>query len=277
MWHSRADFSTIFGNEVAFNDAAFHRSLILDDAHVTGRLTLTDATFADGADLSLYGAELRSFQVDRAQVSAPGGGHRLFYERCALGQVDRADPRLARVLQDADLDDRALRELCYERVIDEFVALKDSYGDRAMTAEEDDAYWWARHHGAMRDLRFGGWWTRATTLVGSLFLFELCFGWGVRLGNLGVAVVLVTVLFAWLYRRFCPNTVLIYDGEDMRVQDVSFLGLCFVSLQSLIAINTGWDFGDDDHTFRWLNTLETLIGYIILTFFVGAYTRMILA
>ena len=71
--------------------------------------------------------------------------------------------------------------------------------------------------------------------------------------------------------------MLAYDGRDVPVRDVPFLGLCFVSLQSLIAINTGWDFGDDDHTFRWLNTIETLIGFIILTFFVGAYTRMILA
>ena len=45
----------------------------------------------------------------------------------------------------------------------------------------------------------------------------------------------------------------------------------------MLAVNTGWDFGDDDHRFRYLNTLQTIIGVIILTFFVGAYTRMILA
>jgi len=36
-------------------------------------------------------------------------------------------------------------------------------------------------------------------------------------------------------------------------------------------------FGEDDHRFRYLNSVETLIGFIILTFFVGAYTRMILS
>lgn len=275
-WHSQADFTTIFGNEVAFNNAMFHRSLILDDANVTGRVTLTDAQFAEQADLSLYGAELRSFQVAKSQIDG-GDGHRLFYEQCAFGEVDWDDVRVRRIVRDGELSDSELRQICYDFVIDEFIALKDSFGDRAMTAAEDDAYWWARHHGAMKTVRFGGWFQRAWTVLVDLFLFELCFGWGVRLGNLGVAVVLVTVGFAWLYRRFCPNTILVYDGEDMRVQDVSFLGLCFVSLQSLIAINTGWDFGDDDHRFRWLNTIETLIGFIILTFFVGAYTRMILA
>ena len=102
---------------------------------------------------------------------------------------------------------------------------------------------------------------------------------GYVLGGVTVVllVIFVTVLYAMLYRAFCNETVLMYDGEEFVIRDISFLGLCFVSLQSLIAINTGWDFGDDDHRFRFLNTSETLIGFIILTFFVGAYTRMILA
>jgi hypothetical protein len=146
-----------------------------------------------------------------------------------------------------------------------------------MTTEEDTAYWWTRHMQAMYVWEYGSRWEQIRTLIVDFLLFEICFGWGVRLGNLGIAVIFATVLFAVLYRVACPDTVLSYDGEDVRIRDVSFMGLCFVSLQSLIAINTGWDFGDDDHRFRVLNTVETLIGFIILTFFVGAYTRMILA
>ena len=92
-----------------------------------------------------------------------------------------------------------------------------------------------------------------------------------------MAVFVVTALYAVLYRIFCPDTVLAYDGDDIAIRDVSYVALFFISLQSLIAVNTGWDFGDDDHTFRYLNTSETCLGVIILTFFVGAYTRMILA
>lgn len=273
VWHARADFTTIFGREIAFNGAHFHESLLLDDANVEGRVTLTDATFADEADVSFYAAEIRSFQVDPAQIEGVGRPHRLFFEQCARGEVDRADSRLAGL---AGLTEPEVRALCYGNVVDEFVALKDSYGDRAMTAAEDDAYWWARHHQVMHDLRFGSWGRRALAL-GQIVLFELGFGWGVRLGNLGLASAAITVLFALLYRLFCADTVLVYDGREHKVRDVSFVGLCFVSLQSLIAINTGWDFGDDDHTFRYLNTAETLIGFVILTFFVGAYTRIILA
>lgn len=276
-WNAKADFTTIFGNEVAFNQAHFLRSLVLDDAAVSGRVTLTDATFADEADLSLYGAEIESFQIGPTQVAGVDEPHRLFYERCALGQIDRSDVRLTRISGIDDMDDRALRETCYAYAIDELVMLKDSYGDRAMTNAEDDAYWWSRHHEAMAELRFGGFFGKLNALLVKLFLFELCFGWGVALGNLGIAGTLITILYAVIYRVWCPESVLMYDGAEYKVRDVSFLGLCTVSLQSLIAINTGWDIGDDDHKLRMLNTSETLIGFIVLTFFVGAYTRMILA
>ena len=124
--------------------------------------------------------------------------------------------------------------------------------------------------------KYGNAWDRVAS-ASNLLLFELTFGWGVRLSNLGFASLIITALFAVLYRVFCPETVLAYQGTDVKVKDVSFAGLFFVSLQSLLAINTGWDFGEDDHRFRYLNTAETLVGFIILTFFVGAYTRMILA
>lgn len=277
-WHSLADFTTIFGTEVAFNEARFLRSLVLDDANVSGRLTLTGAELIGDADLSLYGTELRAFQIEPGQIRQEDGYHKLFYERCAFGDYDRDDVRIKRITRGQELDDASIRQICYDYVIDEFIALKDSYGDRAMTQAEDDAYWWSRHHQAMADFLYADTaFTKLWTAVVSLFLFEICFGWGVRLGNLGIAVVVVTVLFAVLYRVLCPDTVLVYDGDDVPIKDVPFLGLCYISLQSLIAVNTGWDFGRDDHTFRFLNTLETLVGFIILTFFVGAYTRMILA
>jgi len=274
IFHSAADFTTIFGNEVAFNEALFHDTLILDDAYIAGRITLTDAVFAPGADWSFYGAEIRTFQVYDRHVSDDAGDHLLFYEKCAMDRGDwRNDIRVQRL---PEMDEDQLRQHCYDSVIDEFIGLKDSFGDRAMIDSEDDAYWWARHHETMVRFKYGSTWDQVAS-ASNLLLFELTFGWGVRLSNLGFASLIITALFAVLYRVFCPETVLAYQGTDVRVKDVSFAGLFFVSLQSLLAINTGWDFGEDDHRFRYLNTAETLLGFVILTFFVGAYTRMILA
>lgn len=276
VWTGQADFTTIFGREVAFNNAQFDHSLILDDANVAGRVTLTDAVFGDDADLSFYGAEIASFEINPNQVTGKQGHpHRLFYEACARGDIDTEDTRIDRILAELD-DPKKLRQVCYDFVVDEFVTLKESFGERAMTSAEDDAYWWTRHYETMMALEFGTIGQQVSAGF-ALVLFEWAFGWGVQLVNLGLASAIVTVVFALLYRWLCPDTVLVYDGQNIAIRDVSFVGLCFVSLQSLIAINTGWDFGDDDHTFRYLNTLETLVGFIVLTFFVGAYTRMILA
>ena len=180
-WNAVADFTTMFGAEIAFNEAHFNGPFILDDAYVQGRVALTDATFDDDALWSWYGADIASFQVDPSHIDRAGDPpHRLFYEHCALGHIDRADPRIARM--DA-ADDTTLRMDCYDRVIDEFVALKDTFGDAAMVEQEDEAYWWFRHHKAMKKFRFGDPFEKASAALLSFALFEICFGWGFDSGT----------------------------------------------------------------------------------------------
>jgi uncharacterized protein YjbI with pentapeptide repeats len=275
-WHSVADFTTIFANELSLNEAVFHRALILDDANVAGRVSLTDADFVDGANLSFYGAELASFQISHRQVDREGE-HSLFYGQCARGAaLDETDPRLRRIRSDQDLDEDQTRALCFDRVIDEYVSLKQSFGDRAMTTDEDWAYWWIKHTEMMAALKHGGAKGVAYALV-AFPVFEMGFGWGVRLGNLGFLALFITSAFAVLYRVTCPESVFQYNGGNHKVKDIPWHGLFYISLQALGAFNTGWDIDEADTRLRYLNTLETYMGYIILTFFVGAYTRMILA
>lgn len=276
-WHSAADFTTIYAQELALNEATFHRTLVLDDANVPGRVTLTDAEFSGDSTLSFYGAEIGTFQIDRDQVETEDGSHRLWYEQCATssGPLPK-DLRLLRQYRGAAWNDDEVRPACYDRAIDEYVSLKQSFGDRAMTTDEDWSYWWIKHHETGSLLRYGG--------VGGaiawplrFLLFEMAFGWGVRLGNLAVTAGLVCVFFAWLYKRVCPDTMMEYNGDPTAIRDIPWHGMLYISLQSLGAFNTGWDFGESDWKFRYLNTVHTFAGVIILTFFVGAYTRMILA
>lgn len=276
-WHSSADFTTIYAQELALNEATFHRTLVLDDANVPGRVTLTDAELTGDATLSFYGAEIGTFQIDRDQVETQDGTHRLWYEQCATssGALPK-DLRLLRQFRGEPWEDEAVRPDCYDRAIDEYVSLKQSFGDRAMTTDEDWAYWWIKHHETGMLAAHGG---VAGLLAWPLrfFLFELAFGWGVRLGNLAITALLVCVAFAWMYKRFCPDTVMDYNGEPTRIADIPWHGIFYISLQALGSFNTGWDFTESDWKFRYLNTAHTFAGVIILTFFVGAYTRMILA
>lgn len=276
-WYSAADFTTMYAEELALNEAVFHRTLLLDDANVPGRVTLTDATFADDATISFYGAQISNFQVSRQQIEDEHGGRRLWYERCALGDDEVAgDIRFRRQAMTGPVDPHAFRVACYDRAIDEYISLKQSFGDRAMTDDEDWSYWWIKHHETFAAVAGGGlaaWIALPVRFV----VFELAFGWGVRLGNLGITALIVCVVFAWIYKRFCPDTVMSYNGGDVAVRDIPWVSMFYISLQSLGGFNTGWDFGETDNRMRYLNTAQTFTGVIILTFFVGAYTRMILA
>jgi hypothetical protein len=277
-WWSRADLTTIYANELALNEATFHDTLILDDANIAGRATLTDAVFTDGATLSFYGSEIANFQIDRDQVEDEHHEHRLFYEQCARGTREpKDDVRIVRALRGAAYDEDAVRNLCYERLEDEFIGLKESFGDRAMTRDEDWAYWWIRHHGIVQDREYGG-------VGGFLYwlvnwpIMELAFGWGVRLRNLALTGAFFCLFFAVIYRVFCPDTFVQYNGHDVQIKSIPWHGVLYISLQSFGGFNTGWDFGDDAQSrFRYINTIQTFVGLIVLTFFVGAYTRMILA
>jgi hypothetical protein len=275
---SKADFSTIYASELAMNEADFLDTLVLDDANVPGRVSLTDATFGPDATLSFYGAEIGTFQVARDQIEDEASGrHRLWYERCAGEDTPlEGEIRLSRRFLDKTMDPDAVRADCYDRAIDEYVSLKQSFGDRAMTSDEDWAYWWIKHHETFAGLRWGG--------VGGVFafpirwfLFELAFGWGVRLENLALTALVVCAAFTVVYKLGCPDTIISFDGEDTALRDVPWIGVFYISLQSLGSFNTGWDFGRSETRFKYLNTLHTFGGIIILTFFVGAYTRMILA
>jgi uncharacterized protein YjbI with pentapeptide repeats len=276
-WHSSADFTTIYAQEVALNEATFHETLVLDDANVPGRVTLTDARFTGDATLSFYGSEIGTFQVDRAQVEGDGAGHRLYYEGCAFGTGPLpTDLRILRDYRGTPPADAEIRKACHARAMDEFVSLKQSFGDRAMTGDEDWAYWWIKHHETSFGARYGGVLDTLAWPVRFL-LFELAFGWGVRLGNLAVTALIVCLAFMVAYKVFCADTVMSYNGGDVPIRDIPWIGMFYVSLQSLGGFNTGWDFGESNLRFRYLNTAHAFMGIIILTFFVGAYTRMILA
>lgn len=285
VFYSSADYTTMFANELSFLETTFHSHLILDDANVAGRLVMTDATLTETADISLYASEMANVQINRDQIVSDDSmsviwqaaeSHRLFYRQCLDGAPVDDDPRIKRLRTIGPIEDKELRAVCAARLVDEYVALKQSFGDRALTADEDWAYWWIKNTEARGSLLAGGLAGAAYWLV-ARSIFEIGFGWGVNLGNLAFTSLAVCLLFAMLYRFLCPDSVINYDGDDRRVRDIPMIGLFYVSLQSFGAFNTGWDIGEDNGRLRYLNTIETFIGLIILTFFVGAYTRMILA
>ncbi len=279
VFHADADFTTIFANELGLNDATFHGRVMLDDANVPGRVTLSGARFRDGADLSIYGAQIARFYVNKEQLEERRGRHRLFYERCALGRVDgvEADPRIDRALASYRPGEERpeVVDLCYERLAEDFNVLNNAFAERGLAADEDWAYWYGKHHETMHALKHGGLGGRANALF-KWFLFEVLFGWGVKLQNLALAVLFVVVIYGILYKLTCPDAKIEFNGFETSFRHLTFVQAIFISLLSLLCMDIGWDIGRN-RGFRWLNVTEVILGIIILTFFVGAYTRLVLA
>lgn len=279
VFHADADFTTIFANELGLNDATFHGRVMLDDANVPGRVTLSGARFRDGADLSIYGAQIARFYISKEQLEEKRGRHRLFYERCAQGRVPdvEQDPRIDRALASyrPGEDRPEVVDLCYERLAEEFNVLNNAFAERGIAADEDWAYWFGKHHETMHDLKHGGVGARVNAFM-RWFLFELLFGWGVKLQNLGLAVAFVVIVYGFLYKGLCPEARVEFNGFETSFRHLTYPQAIFISLLSLLCMDIGWDIGRN-RGFRWLNVTEVILGIIILTFFVGAYTRLVLA
>ncbi len=274
-----ADFTTIFANELGLNEATFHGRLMLDDANVPGRITLTGAELRGDADLSMFGAQINRFHISKEQLEESKGRHRLFYERCAQGRVDSVDddPRIVRAMDRyREGDERPeVRALCYSRLVDDFNVLNNAFAELGMPKDEDWAYWYGSHHDTMATLKHGSLGERANALL-RWFLFELLFGWGVNLQNLGLAALFVVLIYTFLYKWLTPDAQIEFNGFDTTFRHLTYVQTFYLSLLSLLSMDIGWGIGPNKG-FRWLNLTEVALGIIILTFFVGAYTRLVLA
>jgi len=290
MFYATADFRTIFGNELSFNQARFFRTWMLDDANVPGRLSMSGARLMDEATISLYGARIASFGITFDQLrDDEHDEHRLFYERCALSGDQIApyttDVRLfdARwdALNEVEITDPATitdnaRRICAERTVGEFVGLRDSFSKRGMSQENEWAYWHLRHYkNALAQLR-------APTFLHTLYawaeivIFEKGFGWGVRLSNLLGTGLVVVLVFLLLYRLMCGDMLIDWDGRPTRFRDLPLWGMFVVSFHSFLGRTRDWKATNSPSVWKLLYTTEIILGIILITFFIGAYTRLVL-
>ena len=293
-----ADFRTIGGLEVTFNQAHFFKHLMLDDANIPGRLSLTEARMGENGTVSLTGADIRSFDIGNDQLLRDVDeiwrvdGHLLFYERCIQDLADNKnvekylnDSRFV----DAKWDERGenrltdeaeivanIEDLCINRTVDEFTRLRDSFEGRSMANESDWAYWHLKHY---INYRRGH-----RSFVGGIVafieqaVFEKAFGWGVLLSNLLATAMVVVLFFAVLMRIFCAEMEVVWDGEPTRYKELSPFALLVISMHSFLGGfgNSEALVTDATSTYKFLFTTEIIVGIIVITFFIGAYTRMVL-
>ncbi len=293
-----ADFRTIGGTELNFNQARFHKHWMLDDANVPGRLSTSETDLVGDALVSMAGADIRSFGIDYRQLLKNEqllwrtGEHRLFYQKCALALDDGEDAtpyledsRLADAAWDPDGEKRLtdqsailerLESLCVGRTIDEFTMLRDSFNGRSMTDEADWAYWHVKHYINHRRVVEGGFWAGVWAFIERL-IFEKAFGWGVLLANLGVTSIVVIFFYAIAMRVTCGDMEVEWDGEPTYYRELSPFALLIISLTAFLGgFGHGENLGmNSSSAYKALFHSEIVVGIIVITFFIGAYTRLV--
>lgn len=292
-----ADFRTIAGEELSFNRAKFHKAWMLDDANVPGRLTTTEVDLLGDATISVAGADIASFGLSYRQLLLDGSnpwsvdGQRLFYVQClAKGRDNKAlfdDLRLAdarwdstkeQPIEDATLISKRIEELCVDRSIDEFTRLRDSFEARSKSAEADWAYWHLKHY-QNHQAWVTGTGAKKVGAVAEKLMFEKAFGWGVLLTNLIFTSFCVICFFAVLQRYVCGEMVVEWDHEKMKYSELPWAAVFIVSIHGFLG-----GLGDAENlipssnkTWKYLYTAEIIIGIVVITFFIGAYTRMVVS
>ncbi|MEQ9318932.1 MAG: pentapeptide repeat-containing protein, partial [Polyangiaceae bacterium] len=238
IFHGVADFRTVGGTELSFNQTRFYSHWMLDDANVPGRLSVNETDLiGKEATVSFAGADIRSFGMEYRQILRQleeewkTDNHRMFYEQCTMAFKEGEDtqryiddPRLIdakwnpegteRLTDEAAIAKRA-RSMCINRTVDEYVRLKASFDRRSMSDEADWAYWYLKHHANHRRYVDAGFFGKVAALGEKLF-FEKGFGWGVLLGNLAVTSLVVIVFFAMLTRLLCGDMEVIWDEQPCR-------------------------------------------------------------
>ncbi len=284
-FYALADFRTISGNELSFNDAMIARSWLLDDANIPGRLSVSGLQFGPSATLSFYGARMAHFGATFDHIR-DGEKSRLFYEQCAVdGIAPTDDPRLLEAKWDLDSDtertnskeiEKLAHDICLNRTIGEYVVLRDSFNTRGMTSEGDWAYWHLRHYTnrQSRELSEG---PMASALAwGEWLFFENAFGWGVRLSNLFWTSLVVILFYMMLIRLLCREMIVDWDDTTMKLKELPIYALFVISLHSFLGRARDWKTKSSNKVWKVLYTSEMIIGILLITFFIGAYARIIL-
>jgi len=135
-------------------------------------------------------------------------------------------------------------------LVQEYVLLKNLLSQEGQLKLEDEAFY------NMRQL--GHWHYN----IGML-MFNYVFGWGVRLQNILVSVVMMTLLFLIVYHQAFEFEEL--DALQLSLQ-ATFLAF-FGSIKPEVLAGEG---------LSWVVLLQSVLGVIFVTVFVGAYVRKLL-
>ncbi len=97
-----------------------------------------------------------------------------------------------------------------------------------------------------------------------------------KLTNLLWTALVIILLFMGLQRIFCSDMLVEWDNEVLPLSRLPLHAQLLLSLHAFLGRARDWRAKSSNPLWKIFYTSEMVIGIIIITFFIGAYTRIIL-
>lgn len=231
---------TLISYRLLFIDCSFKGLVNLEGAVVDKLVSFHDIKFESNASLSLYNLITGMFRIDPITTLYAGKKSRLINPRFKILNREKQ----IKVFK------ASKNTIEIKKLVQEYTSLKKWLAETGHLIEEDEAYFNMRN--------------RSTKNFLAKFLFNHVFGWGVRLKNILFSSLVIILSFTFIYFLI---------GIPLAASFV-------LSIQSFIASVFGqWEiYGNLTPTSSLpvVSIIETSLGVIYITAFVGAYMRKLL-
>ena len=165
----------------------------------------------------------------------------------------------------------------YERLQDQYLTVKNIFGNSGELGNEDKAYYQWMHNRNLSDLYAAGkkkplYWFKAA-------VFEKVFGWGVNLWRILGSTLITMLLFSFVYQFIFwanPDLFIKYDEVMVPASDISYPRTLFLSIQTTFSAFLGDWAPIGSGPVKALMTINSILGILFVTFLVAAFGRKML-
>jgi len=189
--------------------------------------------------------------------------------------------RLVSAFGDIVIDSKAkkkIKPLLYERLQDQYLVIKETYGESGELGDEDRAYYRWMHYKSALENNIANWYQKPQKLL-KWVMFEKVFGWGVDLFRIFASTILLVVLFSgiyWVSGQIYPDLSILWDDVNTTIAELSYGNLLLLTFQTTFAAFMGDWTPAGLGLMKVVMTFNAIMGVLLVAFLIGAYGRKML-
>ena len=189
--------------------------------------------------------------------------------------------RLVSAFGEIVIDNKAktkLRPLLFERLQDQYLVIKETYGESGELGDEDRAYYRWMHYKSAFENSIAKWYQKPHKLF-KWVMFEKVFGWGVDLFRIFSSTILLVILFSgiyWVSGQIYPELSILWDDVNTTIAQLSYGNLLLLTFQTTFAAFMGDWTPAGLGLMKVVMTFNAIMGVLLVAFLIGAYGRKML-